>query len=128
MRQIRSHHMTEEQYVARGYELYVFHERETGVECPIYARSLYDAKCAYRQAVANRKKWERVYAIQNEAAMKPFVEKRNKRLKSVYEPGFGELDIFGEALVKGDGKVHRSPYRKRIKRDKSSQLDAFAHV
>ena len=119
--------MTEEQYVAKGYELYVFHERETGVECNIYARSLYDAKRAYRHAVANRKRWTDLYARQNAAALQPFLEKRRQRLQHLYAE-FGSTDLFGELPAQTESKARRSPYRKRIKRDNSSQLDAFAHV
>ncbi len=120
--------MTEEQYMAKGYELYVFHERETGVECPVYARSMYEAKCMYLDAVAKRKKWSGIYARQNAEALKPFEERRRKRMQEMYNQDFGLVDLFGETHVKSDGKSHRSPYRKRIKRDKSSQLDAFAYA
>ncbi len=121
--------MTEDEYIARGYELYVFHERETGAECRVFARSLYDAKCTFRRMVTNRKLWQKKYAEQNAEAMKPFDEKRKARLAKLYSstPDLDNVTFFDICNVEvetSEPPIHiPSRYHKRSQHDGSVQLE-----
>lgn len=141
MPQHRVHIRTEAEYIKAGFELFVFHERETGVECEVFARTLQEAKGKYNKITERRRKWARRNREENHAAMQPFMEKRMARLREMRdkaaragEIAFDELTFFditeGVESVPDLDKNKRKqlgPYKKKVKHsdDGSIQLELF---
>lgn len=139
-RQARIHRRTEAEYVKAGYELFVFHERETGAECEVFARTLGEARKKFKAIVARRKFWEKRNKEENLVAMQPFRETRMARLKAMRENAaragevdFDDLTFFDITegvdsipdLDKNKKKL-RGPYNKRKHSDDGSvQLELF---
>lgn len=141
MLQPRLHQRTEAEYIKAGFELFVFHERETGVECEVFAKTMWEAKRKYKAAVERRRIWTKRNKEENIAALQPFLEKRRARLKAMRENAaragevdFDDLTFFDvtEGVdsipdVDKNAKKLRGPYKKKVQHsdDGSVQLELF---
>ncbi len=124
MHQPRRKHLSDEQYAKAGYQLFVFRERATGVECRVFAKTLWRARQRYREIVARRERWQMYYRQQNEKAMQPFLEKRRARLEELKRVGERELfDLSEIEQVMPEKKGKRRYDKKRPSSD--IQLELF---
>lgn len=141
MHQPRLHQRTEAEYIRAGFELFVFHERETGAECEVYARTVGEAKRKYRAIVERRRVWVRRNRDANLSALRPFLEKRAERLRLMRETAaragevdFDDLTFFDitEGVdsvpdIDKNARKLRGPYNKKAQHsdDGSVQLELF---
>lgn len=90
MKQSRREWKSEEQYALEGFVKFVIHERDTGAECVVYARTASEAKRRYRSIRSLRDQWAMEYERINERAMAPFMRRREERMANLYNGKSGE--------------------------------------
>ena len=124
MRQPRRTYRSDEEYARAGFQLFVFREKATGIECRVFAKSLWRARQRYKEIVANRDKWQAYYRAQNEKAMKPFLEQRRKRMEELNRVGERELFDASEVETITPAKKEKRRYEKK-KPSTDVQLELF---